>query len=69
MMDRSMNPGMRHSTMESRNDCAYQVVGMAYVPWQTFGQTYDPQKALMAGTIFPELDKPFSGKCKGGRCR
>ena len=40
-------------------------VGMAYVPMQKFGTTYEPQKALMAGTIFPELDKPFTGKPRG----
>lgn len=37
-------------------------LAMAYVPWQRFGQTYDLSKALCAGTIFPELDKPFRGK-------
>lgn len=37
-------------------------LAMAYVPWQRFGQTYDLSKALCAGTIFPELDKPFCGK-------
>ncbi len=40
-------------------------IAMAYVPWQRFGQTYDLSKALCAGTIFPELDKPFCGK-RGG---
>ncbi len=44
-------------------------VGMAYVPWQKFTNTYEPQKALMVGTIFPELDLPFLAKCSGGRCR
>ncbi len=39
------------------------VVGMAYVPWQTFGTIYDPCKGLSRGTIFPELDKPFKGGC------
>jgi hypothetical protein len=38
---------------------------MAYVPWQQFTSTYEPQKALMVGTIFPELDKPFTGKSGG----
>jgi hypothetical protein len=45
---------------------------MTYVPWQIFTKAYDPRKALMAGTIFPELDKPFYGKCMmsgGGRGR
>ena len=35
---------------------------MAYVPWQYWDQTYDLEKALQCGTIFPELNKPFSGK-------
>ena len=51
------------------NKAALEGVEIASVGIDTFGQTYDPQKALMAGTIFPELDKPFSGRCKGGRYR
>lgn len=43
-------------------------VAMAYVPWQIFTRAYEPQKALMAGTIFPELDKPFVGR-QGGKGR
>ena len=35
---------------------------MAYVPWQFWGQTLELEKALYWGTIFPELNKPFSGK-------
>lgn len=37
-------------------------VAMAYVPCQIFTQTYDTPYALMAGTIFPDLCKPFCGK-------
>lgn len=37
------------------------VVAMAYVPWQYFTNVYDNEKALQAGTIFPELDLPFLG--------
>ena len=47
-------------------------IAMAYVPWQQFTKTYDPNRALRAGTIFPELDKPFTGNCawnNGGRRR
>lgn len=40
-------------------------IAMAYVPWQRFGQTYELSKGLCAGTIFPELNKPFCGK-RGG---
>lgn len=37
-------------------------VAMAYVPFQQFGGLYDSSKALETGTIFAELDKPFTGK-------
>ncbi|MCM1063608.1 MAG: spore coat associated protein CotJA [Eubacterium sp.] len=38
-------------------------VAMAYVPWQRFDKMYDDlEKAYCAGTIFPELDKPFTGR-------
>ena len=38
-------------------------LAMAYVPWQTWNKTYDLDKALQIGTIFPCLDKPFMGRC------
>ncbi len=42
-------------------------VAMAYVPWQEFKNMYEPDRALQAGTIFPELDLPFwAGR---GNCR
>ena len=31
----------------------------AYVPYQVFCKVYEPMKALMKGTIFPELYKPY----------
>ena len=37
-------------------------LAMAYVPWQRFGPLYEPDQALQVGTIFPELNKPFTGK-------
>ena len=38
-------------------------LAMAYVPWQEFQGMYDDlEKAYCAGTIFPELDKPFTGR-------
>lgn len=42
-------------------------IAMAYVPWQEFRDLYPAEKALFRGTIFEELDKPFSGK--GGCCK
>lgn len=48
----------------SRNrDMLYGMpVGMGYVPWQNYECTYEPAQAFAAGTIFPELDKPFYGR-------
>lgn len=40
---------------------------MAYVPYQTFTETFTLPYALNAGTVFPELCKPFCGK--RGSCR
>ncbi len=31
-------------------------VGYAFVPVQRIGKVYPPSKAIMQGTIFPELD-------------
>ena len=38
-------------------------LAMVWSPTQAFVKIYEPQKALMRGTLFAELDKPFSGKC------
>lgn len=43
-------------------------VAMAYVPWQRFkGICENLEKGYLDGTIFPELNKPFTGRrcCKG----
>ena len=52
------------SCQNSRNDvCLVNVpLGMEYVPWQTWGDLYDLNRGLHAGTIFPCLDKPFTGR-------
>lgn len=39
-------------------------VGMAYVPWQKLEELYDLEKGFRAGTIFPELNLPFTGRCE-----
>lgn len=44
----SMGPGFR--------------LARAYVPFQVFGKIFEPQKALMKGTIFPELYDPYPKK-------
>lgn len=38
-------------------------IAMAYVPWQHFGKLYENlEKGFENGTIFPELNKPFTGR-------
>lgn len=38
-------------------------LAIAYVPWQHMTSIYeDLEKAFHCGTIFPELDKPFTGR-------
>ena len=38
-------------------------LAMAYVPFQQAPVLYeDDEKSLAAGTVFPQLDKPFCGK-------
>ena len=44
-------------------NCDRFPLAMAYVPWQQFNGIYDNlEEAYDAGTIFPELDKPFTGR-------
>jgi len=52
---------MQDFTFEERFD-KFQVA-MAYVPWQNFDKLFDDlEKAFRTGTIFPELNKPFTGR-------
>ena len=37
-------------------------LAMAYVPFQKIEGTYNQEEALKAGTLFPNLDKPFLGR-------
>ncbi len=37
-------------------------LAMAYVPYQSWEETYAENVALTKGTIFPSLDLPFCGK-------
>ncbi len=36
-----------------------QRLGEAYIPFQVYGETFDPRTALMKGTLFPELYRPY----------
>lgn len=42
-------------------------IAMAYVPMQEFKEVFDLPYAFHAGTIFPQLWKPFCGKGRCGR--
>ena len=56
-----------YSRPAAPNGCFEQQfpVGMGYIPWQSWGQTYPLDRAFMAGTIFPALDYRFYyGRCK-----
>ena len=46
-------------------------LSMVYSPIQEFDNLYDIDTALKQGTLFAELDLPFSGRTiqKGGNCR
>lgn len=48
---------------EHRDDCDLPLA-MAYVPRQNWRDIYECDKALMRGTVFCELDKPFRGSSR-----
>ncbi|MDO5145511.1 MAG: spore coat associated protein CotJA [Eubacteriales bacterium] len=37
-------------------------LAMAYVPWQRWGDLYKPEDGLKQGTIFIDLNLPFTGR-------
>lgn len=43
-----------------------EILTMAFVNIQPFGEIYDADKALCQGTLYPDLDKPF---LKGGMAK
>ncbi len=55
-------PPMPHPCPDHTDPLSGMAIAMAYVPWQFMNETYEPDKALQYGTIFPELNKPFYGK-------
>lgn len=46
------------------DDCLEDfALAMAYVPWQNMTTIFDDlEEAFCIGTIFPELNKPFTGR-------
>ena len=37
-------------------------LAMSYVPWQTWEDLYKPEDGFQQGTIFKQLNKPFTGR-------
>lgn len=57
--DRGSCPSTAAGALEQQYPLA-----MAYVPWQQWQTPYQPGRGLEQGTIFPDLDLPFSyGRC------
>ncbi len=60
---------------EGNNDRSWGLAGYplasVFAPLQNFDNLYDAETALKQGTLFAELDLPFSGTRiqKGGNCR
>lgn len=53
------NQERKDTVMEESYICEHDKhrrIGYAYVPFQRLGKLYDPETALRAGTIFPELN-------------
>ena len=44
-------------------------LAMSYTPMQRFHDSYSGHEALMRGTLFPELDKPFYGRFTGEKMK
>ena len=61
----SMPPLVPIQLTEFNRELQELPLAMAYVPMQCLKNAYCLEEALMAGTLFPELDKPFTG-VKGG---
>lgn len=52
--------------MNSQNDSQaieQPCLAMAIVPFQKWGNLYEPCKGYCIGTIFKDLNKPFMGGC------
>lgn len=49
----------------THNACSKHQLAMVYSPHQCFRMLYTPEKALMRGTLFEELDKPLEDCVNG----
>lgn len=52
--------GNHEDNGDHHDDCNnHQMLARAYVPDQCYGETYGPTRALITGTLFPELFRPY----------
>ena len=58
--EQTMNMTHQH---DRRDDCELPLA-MSFVAMQNFREIYECDKALMRGTVFCELDKPFRGSAR-----
>ena len=67
-MDHAMNikyPPEGDNILRQAGNGTQLALAMAYVPMQCLKNAYSLEQALMEGTLFPELNKPFMA-AKGG---
>lgn len=55
-------PGIQRRNQEMYEHIDQMEPAMAYVPCQRFSTVYDLGYSLKAGTVFPQMCKPFCGK-------
>lgn len=62
MMDRQeeVSNTMPPCMLSGQDEISNMPIGMGYVPWQRWGQIYSLEQGFERGTIFPELDYPFT---------
>lgn len=54
---------MKDCMFDEKQSYADFPVAMAYVPWQKTNETYEClEKAFEEGTLFPILNRPFTGR-------
>lgn len=61
---RMVNHNHNHHDMYKGNPTPFPAetpLAMAYIYFQQWGETCSPEEALEAGTLFPDLNKPFEG--------
>ncbi len=59
----NMNVAHHHDHHDHRDNCDLPLA-MSYVPMQNWREIYECDKALLRGTVFCELDKPFRGSAR-----